>query len=64
MGQKVIAISVGVLIAIAVLSEVQTEIAAVTGVGGVFENTSAGSLLTIVPIVMVAGILAYAYFKK
>lgn len=64
MGNKVINISVGVLIAIAVLTELQTTIATATGTGGTFENTAAGSLLVLVPLVMVASILAFAYFNR
>lgn len=64
LGSLIITLSVGILIAISILGEVQTEIATVTGTGGVFENTTAGTLLVIVPTVMVAGILGVAYFGK
>lgn len=64
MGQKVISIVVAVMIAVAVLVELQGTLATATGVGGVFENTATGSLLTLIPLVIVAGLLGYAYISK
>lgn len=63
-GNKIIGIAVGALITVAIVIEVQGSIATATGTGGVFENTATGSLMTLIPLVMIAGLLGYAYVTK
>lgn len=63
-GSKVIGVAIAVLITINILVDVQGEIATATGTGGVFENTTTGTLLTIIPVVVVAGLLGYAWMTR
>ena len=62
-GNKVVNIAIAVFITIAILVEVQGEIAVATGTGGVFEGTATGTLMTLIPLVVVAGLLAVAWIK-
>lgn len=64
LGDKMIGVAVGVLITLAIAAEVQTQIATYTGVGGIFENTAAGSLIVLIPLVMVAGLLGFAWVRR
>ena len=63
-GNKVVSIAIAVFITIAILTEVQGSIATATGTGGVFENTATGTLMTLIPLVIVAGLLGVAWIKN
>lgn len=56
---KLILVMIAVLIGVQLAEQIQTSIATSTGVGGTFENTAAGSILTLVPLLFVVGILVY-----
>lgn len=62
-GNKVVNIAIAVFITIAILVEVQGEIATATGAGGAFENTATGTLMTLIPLVVVAGLLGVAWIR-
>lgn len=55
---------IGFVIAVSMVPVVVTAIADLTGTGGALENTPAGTLLSIAPLVLVAGILGYLWIKR
>ena len=63
-GNKIVNIAIAVFIGIAILTEVQATIATATGTGGAFENTATGTLMTLIPLVVVAGLLGVAWFRS
>ena len=63
-GNKVVNIAIAVFITIAILVEVQGEIATATGTGGTFENTATGTLMTLIPLVVIAGLLGVAWLRN
>ena len=56
---KLILVMIAVLVGVELAEQIQTSIAASTGVGGVFVDTSAGAILVLVPLLFVVGILVY-----
>jgi len=56
---KLILVMIAVLVGVELAEQIQTSIATSTGVGGTFENTSAGAILALVPLLFVVGILVY-----
>ena len=56
---KMILVMIAILVGVQLAEEIQTSIAASTGVGGVFENTTAGGILILVPLLFVVGLLVY-----
>ena len=60
---KWIKTAIGAVIAISVIPMVVTTIADLTGTGGALENTVAGTLLDLAPIVFVAGVLSFLFLK-
>lgn len=60
---KWIKIAIGAVVAISVIPTIVTSVTGLTGVGGSLENTVAGTLLDLAPLVFVASILAYLFLK-
>lgn len=58
---KFVRIAIGAVIAISVVGTIVTAVAALTGTGMALEDTVAGTLLDLAPVVFVAGILAYLF---
>lgn len=59
MVQKMIIVMIAVLVGVELAEEIQASISVSTGVGGVFENTSAGSILSLIPLLFIVGLLVY-----
>ena len=55
--------AIGAVIAISVVPIIVTTINDLTGTGGSLENTVAGTLLDLAPLVFVAGVLGYLFLK-
>ena len=55
---------VGAVIAVSVVPVLVTAIADLTGTGGALENTAAGTLLDLAPLVLVAGIIGYLFLSR
>lgn len=88
LGDKIIVMAVGAMIAITLVVQVQRSIASavapevvdcgldeicggansaddvVTSVAGVFNGTATGSLMTLIPLIIIAGVLGYVYLSK
>ena len=60
---KWIKTAIGAVIAISVIPMVVEVITDLTSTGGALENTVAGVLLDLAPIVFVAGILSFLFLK-
>ena len=60
---KWVKIAIGAVIAVSVLPMIVEVIADLTGVGMPLENTVAGTLLDLAPLVFVAGILGYLFLR-
>ena len=60
---KWIKTAIGAVIAISVVPMVVEVITDLTGTGGALENSVAGVLLDLAPIVFVAGILSFLFLK-
>ena len=60
---KWIKIAVGAVVAISVIPTIVTAVAGLTGVGMDLENTVAGTLLDLAPLVFVASILAFLFLS-
>ena len=60
---KWIKIAVGAVVAISVIPTIVTAVAGLTGVGMDLENTVAGTLLDLAPLVFVASILAFLFLQ-
>lgn len=56
--------AIGAVIAVSVVPMIVTTVADLTGTGGGLENTLAGTLLDLAPVVFAAGILAYLFIKS
>ena len=61
---KMIGVMIGLLVGVEIAGVIQTSIAASTGTGGIFENTSSGTILALVPLVFVVGLLFLAFWKN
>lgn len=59
MVQKMILVMIAILVGVELATEIQSSISVSTGVGGAFENTSAGSILALIPLLFVVGLLVY-----
>ena len=55
---------VGAVIAVSVVPVLVTAIADLTGASGPLENTAAGTLLDLAPLVLVAGIIGYLFLSR
>ena len=55
---------VGAVIAVSVVPVLVTAIGDLTGTGGALENTAAGTLLDLAPLVLVAGIIGYLFLTR
>ena len=55
---------VGAVIAVSVVPVLVTAIADLTGTGKPLENTAAGTLLDLAPLVLVAGIIGYLFLSR
>jgi hypothetical protein len=55
---------VGAVIAVSVVPVLVTAIGDLTGNGGALENTAAGTLLDLAPLVLVAGIIGYLFLSR
>ena len=55
---------VGAVIAVSVVPVLVTAIRDLTGTGGALENTAAGTLLDLAPLVLVAGIIGYLFLSR
>ena len=60
---KWIKTAIGAVIAISVIPMIANTIADLTGAGGALEDTVAGTLLDLAPIVFVAGVLSFLFLK-
>lgn len=60
---KWIGTAIGAVIAISVIPTIANSVADLTGVGGALENSVAGTLIDLAPLVFVAGVLAYLFLK-
>ena len=60
---KWIKVAIGAVIAVSVIPMIVEVITDLTGTGGALENSVAGNLLDLAPIVFVAGILAFLFTK-
>ena len=58
---KWVKIAIGAVIAVSVLPTIVTAVSGLTGAGMALENTVAGTLLDLAPLVFVAGVLAYLF---
>ena len=58
---KFVRVAIGAVIAISVVGTIVDSVDALTGVGMALENSTAGTLLSLSPIVFVAGILAFLF---
>jgi len=55
---------VGAVIAVSVVPVLVTAIGDLTGTSGPLENTAAGTLLDLAPLVLVAGIIGYLFLSR
>ena len=55
---------VGAVIAVSVVPVLVTAIGDLTGSGAPLENTAAGTLLDLAPLVLVAGIIGYLFLSR
>lgn len=53
--------AIGAVIAISVIPMIVEAVTSLTGTGGALENEIAGNLLSLAPLVFVAGVLAYLF---
>ncbi len=60
---KWIGTAIGAVIAISVIPTIVNSVSDLTGVGGALENSVAGTLIDLAPLVFVAGVLAYLFLK-
>jgi len=56
-------IAIGAVVAISVVPMIATTVADLTATGGALEDTIAGTLLDLSPLVFVAGILGYLFLR-
>lgn len=55
---------IGFVIAVSMIPVVVTSVSDLTGTGGDLENTPAGTLLSIAPLILVASILGYLWVTR
>lgn len=55
---------VGAVIAVSVVPVLVTAIGDLTGTDGALQNTAAGTLLDLAPLVLVAGIIGYLFLSR
>lgn len=60
---KWIGTAIGAVIAISVIPTIVNSVSDLTGAGGALENSVAGTLIDLAPLVFVAGVLAYLFLK-
>ncbi len=60
---KWISTAIGAVVAISVIPTIVSSVTDLTGTGGALENSVAGTLLDLAPLVFVAGVLAYLFLK-
>jgi len=60
---KWIGTAIGAVIAISVIPTIVNSVSDLTGTGGALENSVAGTLIDLAPLVFVAGVLAYLFLK-
>ena len=53
--------AIGAVIAVSVIPTIVSAVTDLTGTGGPLENSVAGTLLDLAPLVFVAGVLAYLF---
>lgn len=53
--------AIGAVIAISVIPTIATAVVGLTGTGGDLENTVAGTLLDLAPLIFVASVLAFLF---
>lgn len=53
--------AIGAVIAISVIPTIATAVVGLTGTGGELENTVAGTLLDLAPLIFVASVLAFLF---
>ena len=53
--------AIGAVIAISVIPTIASAVVALTGTGGDLENTVAGTLLDLAPLIFVASVLAFLF---
>ena len=61
---KMIGVMIALLIGVEIAQVIAGSITTATGVGGTFENTAAGTILDLVPLVFVVGLLVVAFWNK
>lgn len=54
--------AIGAVIAISVIPTIANAVIGLTGTGGALENSVAGTLLDLAPLIFVAGVLAFLFF--
>lgn len=60
---KWVKVAIGAVIAISVIPMIVTTINTITGTGGALDNTIAGTLLDLAPVVFVAGVLGFLFLR-
>ena len=60
---KWIGTAIGAVIAISVIPTIVNSVSDLTGTGGALENSVAGTLIDLAPLVFAAGVLAYLFLK-
>lgn len=60
---KWIKIAIGAVVAVSVIPTIVTSVDGLTGTGMALENTVAGTLLDLAPLVFVASILGFLFLK-
>ncbi len=60
---KWISTAIGAVVAISVIPTIVSSVTDLTGTGGALENSVAGTLIDLAPLVFVAGVLAYLFLK-
>ena len=60
---KWISTAIGAVVAISVIPTIVSSVTDLTGTGGALENSVAGTLIDLAPLVFVAGVLASLFLK-
>jgi hypothetical protein len=55
---------IGFVIAVTLIPTVVTSVSDLTGTGGALENSAAGTLLDLAPLLMAAAVIVYFYQKS
>lgn len=56
--------AIGAVIAVSVIPTIVSAVSDLTGTGGALEDTIAGTLLDLSPLVFVAGVLAFLFLRS